>query len=58
MKTSTWIILGVVAAGVVYYYWSKNDKTEDAAEAKAGFVSATDKLGTLNKLGTLSKNGL
>jgi cbb3-type cytochrome oxidase subunit 3 len=56
MKTSTWIILGVVAV-VGYYMYTKKDKTE-VVEEKAGFISAKDKIGNSSKLGTLSKNGL
>ena len=49
MKKSTWVILGsvAIAAGIGYYFWSKKDKSEDATEEKAGFVSASDKIGTL-----------
>lgn len=53
MKTSTWVILGVVAVGA-YYLYNRNTKKEDVKkeEPKAGFVSAQD------KVGTLAKNGL
>lgn len=58
MKKSTWIILGVVAAGAGYYFWNKKDKSESEPEIKAGFISATDKIGTVAKVTPLNKNGL
>ena len=52
MKTNTLIILGIVEVGTYILYKRSNKPVEKKEEAKAGFVSAQD------KLGTLAKNGL
>lgn len=58
MKTTTWVILGIAAIGTYFLYKKYEKGDSDKEEVKAGFVSASDKLGVKNKIGTLSKNGL